>query len=55
MTAIAVTLYILIGGGVARAAGWREVGAVKPESWSRRSRPRVDREPKQRKLRWEAA
>jgi hypothetical protein len=38
-----------------RAAGWRAVATVKPESWSRRARPRVDHAPKQRKLRWEAA
>ena len=38
-----------------RAAGWREVASVKPESWSRRARPRVDHAPKQRKIRWEAA
>lgn len=38
-----------------RAAGFRVVGEVKAESWSRPSRPRVDRAPKQAKLRWEAA
>lgn len=38
-----------------RAAGFRIVAEVKAEGWSRPSRPRVDRAPKQAKLRWEAA
>ncbi|NJK31303.1 MAG: hypothetical protein HC927_02185 [Deltaproteobacteria bacterium] len=37
-----------------RAAGWREVGRVKAESWSRESRPRVEEYPEQEKIRWEA-
>ena len=37
-----------------RAAGWREVGRVEGRSWSCASRPRVDRHPKQDKIRWEA-
>lgn len=37
------------------AAGWRCVGEVRAESWSRPSRPRVDTAPKQEKLRWEVA
>lgn len=41
------------GGTSLRAAGWRVVGKVKAESWSRAARPRVDRAPLQRKLRWE--
>ena len=36
-----------------RAAGWRVVGEVRGGSWSRRSRPRVDKHPLQHKLRWE--
>jgi hypothetical protein len=38
-----------------RAAGWRIVGEVRKESWSRPSRPRVDRYPLQVKLRWEVS
>lgn len=37
-----------------RAAGWREVGRVSGGSWSRPSRPRVDKHPTQDKIRWEA-
>lgn len=40
-------------GGSLRAAGWKQVGSVRAESWSRPSRPRVDRHPLQGKLRWE--
>jgi len=36
-----------------RAAGWRDVARVKAESWSRPSRPRVDLQPEQEKIRWE--
>jgi L-amino acid N-acyltransferase YncA len=42
-------------GASLRAAGWRVVGAVGTESWSRTSRPRVDRHPLQRRLKWEIA
>ena len=35
------------------AAGWREVGRVAGRSWHCESRPRVDRAPKQDKIRWE--
>lgn len=38
-----------------RAAGWKVVGETKAEGWSRPSRPRVDRHPTQRKIRWEAS
>jgi hypothetical protein len=38
-----------------RAAGWRLLGEVQAKSWSTPSRPRVDKAPMQRKLRWEAA
>jgi len=41
------------GGASLRAAGWRLVGESKGGSWSRSARPRVDRHPTQRKLRWE--
>jgi hypothetical protein len=35
-------------------AGWQLVGEVRGGTWSRTSRPRVDRHPTQSKLRWEA-
>lgn len=38
-----------------RAAGWKVVGETKAEGWDRPSRPRVDRHPQQRKIRWEAS
>lgn len=38
-----------------RAAGWREVGSVRGRSWHCPSRPRVDRHPTQKKIRWEVA
>lgn len=41
------------GGASLRGAGWRIVGECGGGSWSRRSRPRVDTHPTQRKLRWE--
>lgn len=41
-------------GASLRAAGWRLVGEAGGGSWSRQSRPRVDKAPLQRKLRWEA-
>lgn len=37
-----------------RAAGWRLVGEVTGRSWDTPSRPRVDRQPLQDKLRYEA-
>jgi hypothetical protein len=37
-----------------RAAGWRLIGEAGGGSWSRPSRPCVDKHPLQRKLRWEA-
>lgn len=42
------------GGASLRASGWRVVGEVKGRSWSRSSRPRVDKHPTEDKLRWEA-
>ena len=36
------------------AAGWRVVAESSGGSWSRKSRPRVDKHPLQGKLRWEA-
>tara|TARA_R110000824_G_scaffold321749_1_gene508560 strand:+ start:756 stop:1190 length:435 start_codon:yes stop_codon:yes gene_type:complete len=36
-----------------RAAGWKEVAKVKGQNWDRPSRPRVDLNPKQAKLRFE--
>lgn len=41
-------------GASLRAAGWRDVARTKPEGWSRPSRPRVDLQPAQEKIRWEA-
>lgn len=43
------------GGGSLRAAGFRVVGQVSGRSWSCPSRPRVDTQPLQDKLRWEIA
>lgn len=37
-----------------KAAGWKLIGEVRGRSWSRPSRPRVDKHPLQNKLRWEA-
>jgi len=37
-----------------RAAGWKVVGHTTARSWSCHSRPRVDRNPLQAKIRWEA-
>jgi hypothetical protein len=36
-----------------RASGFREVGRVRGRSWHCPSRPRVDRTPRQEKIRWE--
>lgn len=36
-----------------RASGWMVTGQTNPQSWNRKNRPRVDRAPAQRKLRWE--
>lgn len=41
------------GGVSMRAAGWRCEGLAGGGSWSRDSRPRVDKHPTQAKLRWE--
>lgn len=37
------------------AAGWKQVGNTKGQSWNRDIRPRVDKTPMQNKIRWEAA
>jgi hypothetical protein len=37
------------------AAGWRIVGEVKARSWHTPSRPRVDRDERQDRFRWEVA
>ena len=42
------------GGASLRAAGWKLLGEAGGGSWSRVSRPRVDRAPMQVKLCWEA-
>lgn len=41
------------GGASLRGSGWRVIGEAGGGSWSRPSRPRVDKHPKQAKLRWE--
>lgn len=41
------------GGASLRAAGWKCIGECGGGSWSRGSRPRVDKHPLQRKLLWE--
>lgn len=41
-------------GASLRASGWRVVGEVRGRSWNTPSRPRVDTNPAQDKLRWEA-
>jgi hypothetical protein len=41
-------------GSSLRAAGFRKIADVRGRSWSCPSRPRVDRHPKQDKLRWES-
>lgn len=38
-----------------RAAGWRLIGETRGGTWDRRTRPRIDKHPTQRKLLWEAA
>jgi len=38
-----------------KGAGWKLVGETPGRSWSVPSRPRVDKHPLQRKLRWEVA
>lgn len=41
-------------GASLRGAGWKLIGEAGGGSWSRGSRPRVDKHPLQTKLRWEA-
>lgn len=36
-------------------AGWKLIGEAGGGSWTTRTRPRVDKHPLQKKLRWEAA
>jgi hypothetical protein len=43
------------GGASLRAAGWRCIGEAGGGNWNKKSRPRVDSEHQQMKLRWEAA
>lgn len=38
-----------------RAAGWKEIGRAGGGSWSRPSRPRVDKHPTQEKIRFEVS
>lgn len=42
-------------GTALRAAGWSVVGEVAKRSWNTPSRPRVDRDERQERLRWEVA
>ncbi len=41
-------------GASLRAVGWARLGVAGGGSWSRRSRPRIDKAPMQEKIRWEA-
>lgn len=43
------------GGASLRAAGWKCIGEAGGGNWNVKSRPRVDSEHQQLKLRWEAA
>jgi len=43
------------GGASLRAAGWRLIGEAGGGSWNSKTRPRIDRHPLQKKLKWEAA
>jgi hypothetical protein len=43
------------GGASLRAAGWKCIGEAGGGNWNKTSRPRVDSEHQQLKLRWEAA
>lgn len=43
------------GGASLRASGWKCLGEAGGGSWSRKSRPRVDDHPMQRKFAWVAA
>jgi hypothetical protein len=43
------------GGSSLRAAGYKLIGEAGGGSWSRTSRPRIDKHPTQMKLRWEVA
>lgn len=43
------------GGASLRAAGWKCIGEAGGGNWNKKSRPRVDSEHQQLKLRWEAA
>jgi hypothetical protein len=42
-------------GSSLRAAGWRVVAETAGGTWTRDSRPRIDKHPLQHKLRWEVA
>lgn len=41
------------GGASLRAAGWKCIGEAGGGKWSRKTRPRVDTAPLQKKLKWE--
>ena len=43
------------GGASLRAAGWRVIGEAGGGNWNCKSRPRIDTEHQQIKLKWEAA
>jgi hypothetical protein len=40
-------------GASLRGAGWRMIGEAGGGSWSRKGRPRVDKHPTQKKIKWE--
>ena len=49
-----VTFTLLEEGGASlRGAGWKLLGEAGGGAWSRKTRPRVDLHPTQKKLRWE--
>ena len=41
------------GGGSLVASGWQKIGECGGGSWSRKSRPRIDKHPTQLKIRWQ--
>jgi len=51
-----ITYTLLHEGGISlRASGWKLIGEAGGGNWNVKSRPRIDTEHQQRKLKWEAA
>lgn len=42
-------------GSSLKAAGWQIVGEVRPQTWDRRLRPRIDKHELQERFRWEVS